>query len=302
MFTALHLVLLASLPRIVVEPGATCVDQAGLLQALGEQLDSTDPALELLELHLDEHPGPDADILLLNLELRQDDGELLLSRSLRARRADCPELPTLVATVVARQLAQLPRERWSRRRPVAPAAPASARTRPGSTTASTWQLRSGLGLGAGLGVAAPAGAVQLQLLDDVGLLSDWRLATVLAGTAGWYPLGPGEVQVLTLRVGAGPAWDLPLATITLSPRLLLVAGCSVASGTGFARNQTSVLPLLLLSPALLVHTHRGLYASLGLEIPLVNTRYRVLNLDTGYQEPWLRVVASLGIMLDVVGP
>ncbi len=288
--------LLAAVPQLELDQAPPCLSRLELEAALDQALEDLDRADQLiLALGGVEQDGR----LSIRLSLRTGVDQVLLDRRFAIQACDCTALPPVIALMVRRRLDELPGQSWARVPLAVPEAPAPAPP----MARSPWLLRLGLGVGGGLGVQAPVGQTLINLGIDLGHAhsSGWRLSSALRGSAGWYPLGPGTVQVLSARLSLGPAYDLELNSIVVSPRLLLDLGGYLASGSGFDRDQSVWLPALALRPELLIHTRRGAYLALGLELPLLVPEFYVAGLSATHREPWLRLQATAGFIFDLLG-
>jgi hypothetical protein len=194
-----------AMPVLDVEDPGACLDREAVAREVALRLPAnwvSDGAPPLsLAVHLAPAQGQRA-ALSLRL-LAGDPPEPLLERTVAVAPADCPDLPTLIAVIVARRLEDLPREVWERAR--APAVPPARRV-------------VALSLGPELGLDRPRVAGRLSLDALVGPPSGFALALGVAGdTARPEPLGPGRVRFSGLTAHVGLARPVALGAVTLVP-------------------------------------------------------------------------------------
>ncbi|MBN2359697.1 MAG: hypothetical protein JXR83_09595 [Deltaproteobacteria bacterium] len=298
---------LSALPCVEVRDSVSCVAQVELMSSLASELPD-DPAVNELALKIGVDRDPDREtpgVFLVKLELRNGRGELLLQRVSRVAEEDCQALPGFIASVVSRRLEALPRHVWSDPVETEPFAPRyrlrllDVQTTP---AAPEWRLRVGVAAGAGIGSAIPSLQPHLTAAAWLGVESWPRLVVAVRGAASQNMLGGGIIQMLNGRLGIGVAHDLDLGSLLLVPELTLAAGGHLAQGSEFARNFTSVLPLLALHGGLTLFTRRVIFLTVGFELPLTVVQLAVAE-DTGwvvYEEPRFRLHGAVGFAWDLL--
>jgi hypothetical protein len=271
-----------AMPVLDVEDPGACLDREAVAREVALRLPAnwvSDGAPPLsLAVHLAPAQGQRA-ALSLRL-LAGDPPEPLLERTVAVAPADCPDLPTLIAVIVARRLEDLPREVWERAR--APAVPPARRV-------------VALSLGPELGLDRPRVAGRLSLDALVGPPSGFALALGVAGdTARPEPLGPGRVRFSGLTAHVGLARPVALGAVTLVPALLASGGLLVAKGRGLLDDRRGVAPTLRLALSAALLTAVGLRVELGLAVGLVRARARDDASASATPEPLVRAWLSAG--------
>jgi hypothetical protein len=278
------LALSQAMPVLSVDDPAACLDRDALAREVALRLpaawveDGAPPLALSVELS-PESPGRAA------LSLRLDAGsppEALLTRSIATTAADCPELPALIAVIVARRLAELPREDWVR-----------ARTPPPPPRRAL-----ALSAGAELGLDRRHLAGRLALDALVGPASGFALAVGLAGTvARPEALGPGRVRFSALSASVGLARPVDLRAASLVPALFVAAGPVFARGLDLPASRRGAALVLRVGLSLGLATRAGLFVQTGLALAPVRARASDTASATATPEPLVRAWLSVGFAL-----
>ncbi|MEZ4268441.1 MAG: hypothetical protein R3F39_18910 [Myxococcota bacterium] len=277
-----------AMPVLDVEDGGACLDREAVAREVALRLppawvsDGAPPLALSVQM-----AAPIAQRAALTVRLEAGTPpEPLLVRTIATTPSDCPDLPALIAVIVARRLEELPREAWERAR-----APAATQTDPPDPP-RRWLA---LGLGAELGLDRPHYAGRLALDGLLGPPRGFALALGLAGSvARPEPLGPGRVRFSALTAHLGVARPVALRTLTLVPALLASGGLLVASGSDLDDNRRGVAPTLRVGPSLALLLAGGFRVDAGLAIGLVRARARDDASSSATPEPLVRAWLSAG--------
>jgi len=320
------LVLAAALPAVEVEDQVACVDPDDLAAALSQELPD-DPALSALTLRVQVIPLPARTDQIaprqLSFALLNAERAPVLERSFEIAPVDCPALPRLVASVVGRQLEDLPRRTWARprKRPItasgSTSVPPEGRglrlVEPASSRPPVlpFDLRPEIGWGSGLGVERQTlvygpllqlGTAHLNTHLTLGASFNFdlwpQLMLALRASAAQQQLGEGGAQIFTTRAISGLSHDFRFSSLIVAPQLLLSAGAYIASGVDFDRNYVIALPLVAAHTRLVLYSKRVLFFWIEAEIPFVRAQLLERRGSGSYIEPSIRLHAGLGFALD----
>ena len=273
--------------EIRVDDPTGCVDAAAVGPALEGALSADLQQLPagIFALDLAVAPGEDHHHATLAVRLTwSTGGEPLLDRTVPLVRADCPDVPRLVALIVARRLSDLPSQEWERRRPPLPPPPGPP-----------MGLRVGASLGADLGVDATSWAGRVELGLSVGQPAGIRgVFALTASAAAPVPVGDGEAQLTSALFAAGLSWDVPLGPVRLVPWAGAAIGVSVATGRGYQESRTEALPALRGLVEVALHSDLGVYGAVGATVPILRARLRDTGAGATVLEPLVRIHLSVG--------
>lgn len=213
------------------------------------------------------------------------DDEPLVERLTSFVRSDCPQLPRLLGVILARALAELPRERWPTRT-MPPLAPAES---------VGWQTRLSLMAGFEAGLDTGAWAGRLAAAAGLGPPDGPHLILSLLGAA-TAPLtvGDGDAQLTTVLLGVGGGWDLKFKGWRLTPRVVISAGFAVSTGLYFDDAVTEIVPASRASAGLSVGFDFGLLVAADVDASLLRVRLSQRDSAASRLEPGVRVVFSAG--------
>ncbi|MDP6946982.1 MAG: hypothetical protein QF464_22725, partial [Myxococcota bacterium] len=215
-------------PQITVRDVTACVEASAFEGVLLEALPSPwREDADTLSLSVEVLKGRDGQPTTLTYSLSVASTPVpLISRQMPIIPADCPSLPKLIAVVVGRHLADLPREAW---------------TMPGGASEPTPPPQEG-----GEEEEAPSGSLALRSGLEAGLDAPlWGGLFGVDGAVSWpggfglrfgvevLVFGPlsivdGAAQLTTLVGRFGPTLALPVGSLTLELAVGLGAGVSIA--------------------------------------------------------------------------
>ncbi len=227
-----------------------------------------------------------------HVHLRASAGDVgapvLVERVVPFVRADCPELPRLLGAILARALAELPREQWPRRRVEQPPSSAAADGR--------WVIRLSVVGGLDVGLDEESWAGRLDIAVGVGPEgAGLHLLTGLALSAGApVPVGAGSAQLTAALFVLGAGLDLDQGGWTLTPTLGLAGGLAVSTGLDFDTARTVVGPAARGFAGLSLSFDFGLIMGAELSVSLVRTRLTEQDSGASRLEPAARLGVTAG--------
>lgn len=298
--TSLAVVLLVSAtPQVTQNDPAGCVDTARLTEALTEALPGAwRDARQRLYLSTDVSVGPDGRPASLAFTLSQEGtGAPLMTRQQPIIEADCPSLPQLIAVIVGRHLAELPRGAWPEPPPPPPIDPEPGASAPVQPAAEVSPVTGHLELRLGVEVGLDGPLWGGSLAVDATVFGAQGYALLLgAEVLTFAPLavGEGEARLTTVIGRLGPAWEVPLSDLVLGIALGLGAGATLAQGSGFDRDIAATGASLRVWTQASLRTRWGLSASLGAALVALRPRLRTTAMTDGVEAPAARLSASLG--------
>lgn len=286
-------------PQLAVKDPTGCVDAAALAPALRDALPEPWRGVAAnLSLTVDVVAGPGGEASRLSFHLALEGSpSVTLSREMRVIQADCPSLARLIATVVGRHLADLPREDW----PVSPAPPppfepggASEPVPPTrESPGSTWSLNLRMGLEAGLDTALWGGAFGA----DGAVVWTEGFGLRLGGEViafGPVSVDEGAAQLTTVMGRVGPVWDIPLGSMSLSLAAGVGAGLTIGTGSDFERNVSTVTAAVSGWSDATLRTSWDLTFTLGVSAAIVRPRLTVEGAEQTVDMPAGRFGVSVG--------
>lgn len=300
MVGAVHAVLLflalAARPQVVLDDPAGCVSKTEMDRDLDALLPA-DVDTSGLTVRVQVAAVGDRRTIEARLYAAQSP-DPLLDKSLDVAAGDCPTVPRLLATVVRRRLDGLPQSVWAGPPPrvdpdlegpppppektVVEVVHKDEPAPPPPATPSPWRVRPRLAVGVGGGVWPWSGDVRLAGGVSVGK-GYWPDAAVGLKAQVFAPVqvGGGIAQAASLQLSLGVAYEFaPWDWLQIVPRLDGNLGGVLASGARFSTNEVALLPWLSLAPEVAVYSGFGVFASVGVEVPLVGI---VLEDRTGAQ-------------------
>jgi hypothetical protein len=275
--------LLLGAPIVELTDGHACVSASRLSEELTllqpdaqvrVKVTTTSRAEDDIELALRVHTSLD----------REAPSELLLERTLTVVPSDCPSVAPLLARIVSRRLAELPRHQWERR------------TTPAEPTTSSRQLSvfAEGGASVGLDQPDPRGHLTIGIAGEL-----WEGLMGLMGVSGAvsHPVnvGDGEARLANATLWLGLGWRGTTGPIQWMPHLTIHGGITFGQGEGFDDNQMALMPTVEGSVALTLITSSSLHFTLAGDIPIVRSRLRQAGADADYQEPSVRLRLSVGV-------
>lgn len=274
---------------MTVEGPGTCVDSGALAAELDAILPAEIASSPRLRIALTERARPDGvDVrLLLSNEV-----ETLLDRRSQLVAADCPHAARLLARIVARRLAELPRAVWERRG--APPAPprrliAGSPQRPG-------RLHAGFYVAVSTGL--PDGDLRTRLASTLAvglwraLWLDMELGASVSQAVG---VGTGDAQPVVIGGALSLGWEFDAGRFGIRPSLGVRAGVLVARGHDVHDAETAVLPALDVLVGVTVFSPWRVHAVVGIAVPTLRARLTLQESPGEWLEPPVRLLGGLGI-------
>jgi hypothetical protein len=298
--TSLAVALLASATPVVTQHDPTgCVDSVRLTEALNEALpEAWRGARKRLYLSTEIIAGSDGLPASLAVTLSQEGAAApLMTRHQPIIEADCPSLPQLIAVIVGRHLAELPRDAWPEPPPPPPVAPEPGASAPVQPAAEVSPVTGHLELRLGLEVGLDGPLWGGSLAVDATVFGAQGYALLLGAEVLTYaPLavGVGEARLTTVIGRLGPAWEVPLSDLVLGIALGLGAGATLAQGSGFDRDIAATGASLRVWTQASLRTRWGLSVTLGAALVALRPRLRATAMTEGVEAPAARLSASLG--------
>ena len=298
--TSLTVVLLSTAtPTVMLSDPAECVDPARVGEvvsgALPEGWRGAQAQLNVsVDISVDAAGRPASLSFTLS---RQGAIAPLLTRQQPIIEADCASLPQLIAVIVGRHLAELPRDAWPEPPPppvVDPSPGESAPSRPLQEAAPVTANLT-LRLGAEVGLDSPLWGGCLGV--DATLFGAEGYALLLGAevlTFAPVTVGEGAARLTTVIGRLGPAWELPLGDLVFSVALGLGAGATIALGSGFERDITAVGASLRAFSQASLRARSGLSATIGFGVVALRSSLRTTEMSTGVEAPAARLSLSLG--------
>lgn len=211
----------------------------------------------------------------LRLEVQGRD-ELLWSRTLEVKEADCPYLPGLVARSVEQGLAGIPQWQLS-----GVPAPVSDELYLKVAATAPWSLHAGIGGGLGLAMSQSALFVlELEL-----------------SFAGIQPVDQAQGQFTGLLLGAGGALDLPIRYGSIRLQGGAASGPFRTLGRRFDENFQRWAPRVVATGELSYALPVAVRLGLRLQSPLVRLDLVDQKDGNSSSEPWVRI----GLVLSLAG-
>lgn len=291
-------------PGLEVEDTGTCVDGAELGQELRAHVSDVPGALTLRMT-----PGPEPGSL--TVALQPGDGEPLLQRVFPAGALDCPELPRIIAQVVARRLRALAQEAQeaqstaeveaaARAGPAPPLEPEPAAVAAEPVVAQPVGVSLRTEAGAALGVL-PLGA---DVRGNVDVVLGRRRGPVAALSATLrldapVAVGAGSAVAGTGLLGGSFGYGLDVGPVVVVPTVGVGLGLTVAQGFGFARAETPVLPMAVAMAQVRLETADGYLFGVGAEAPFVQVSLTQSGGGAAADLPQLRFFATVGVRIPV---
>ena len=211
----------------------------------------------------------------LRLEVQGRD-ELLWSRALEIKEADCPYLPGLVARSVEQGLAGIPRWQLA-------TGPAPVDDELYLKLAATAPWAPHVGIGGGLGRAVS---------QSVLLLAEAELSF-----SGIQPVDEHLGQFTGLLVGAGGVLDLPIRHGSIRLQGSAATGPFWVQGRGFEQNYRSWAPRAVVNGELSYALPVAVRLGLRVQSPFVRLELSDERTGNPSPEPWVR----LGLVLSLAG-
>lgn len=293
--------LLTAAPRLQLSDVESCVDRVELERELQARLPDDGGPTSLVVRR--------ADAESVIVELADEGGRPLLTRTLPGRPADCAELPRAIAQVVERRLRALADEAAEREGEAVPETPMAVVAPPADHPRFSEPPATKEALG--LSVRAEAGAA----FGVLPLGGDGRINVEAAfgprrgpflGAFGSLRLDPpvtigdGAALAGTGLVGGVFGYALDAGPVIVAPVVGSGGGVTVAYGFGFERAQAPVFPMALGLALVRVETPEGLTAGVGLEVPFVHISLSETGGAGGVELPSARLFATVGVRLPPV--